>query len=143
MNKILALVLASGAASLVAAGPASAHSYPKTIVGTWNIRANDTQVFTFTVQNQSSAGSCPLITGVLPAPNGTNDQIVGFYCPSTGLVSFERNSGNTGATFQVFTGQVSWTGSGGVLTQMTGNFSNYAGGDNTGAFAFTAELPGS
>jgi hypothetical protein len=42
----------------------------------------------------------------------------------------------------VFTGQVSWTGNSNVLTQMSGNFSNYGGGDNTGAFSFLANLTG-
>jgi hypothetical protein len=68
-----------------------------------------------------------------------NDTIVGYYCPSTGQVSFLRNSANTGATYQVFTGQLSWVGS---ATYMTGNFSNYAGGNNTGAFSFSAQYPG-
>ncbi len=138
MNKITALICASGVASLITAGSALAQAYPTSVVGTWNIRANDTLLFTFTVEKQSSDSPCAQITGVLGAPN---DPIVGYYCPTTGLVSFERNSANTGATFQVYTGQLSWAKSGKPYTQMTGNFSNYGGGDDTGAFAFTADLP--
>jgi hypothetical protein len=139
MNKTLALLFASGVASVIGAGSASANTYPTSVVGTWNIRANDSQVFTFTVKNQSSDNPCAQITGVLGAPN---DPIVGYYCRATGLFSFERNSASTGATFQVFTGQASWAGNSSIPTRITGNFSNYAGGDNTGAFAFTAEFAG-
>jgi hypothetical protein len=109
------------------------------VLGTWSIRANNTGVFTFTVSTESSDTPCAYITGVL---GDTNDGIAGYYCPATGQVSFLRNSSNTGATFQVFTGQVSWTGNSNVLTQMSGNFSNYGGGDNTGAFSFLANLTG-
>jgi hypothetical protein len=138
MSKIFALLTASGVASLIAAGPALAQSFPTSVVGTWTIRANDTELFTFTVASQSSDTPCAQITGTIGAPS---DALVGYYCPATGAVSFLRDSSNTGATYQVFSGQVSWAGSGNPDTQMTGNFSNYAGGDNTGAFAFTAALP--
>jgi len=137
MKKYLSLLSAAGIATLISGGAALAQSYPASVVGTWSIRANDTQPFTFTVQSQSSDSPCALINGTIP---DTGDAIVGYYCPASGLVSFERNSGNTGATFQVFTGQVSWAGNNGVPTQMGGNFSNYSGGNNTGAFSFAASL---
>jgi len=136
MKKLLTLLSASGVATLFIAGSALAQTFPATVVGTWTIRANDTLPFTFTVQNQSSDSPCALIGGVIGGP----DALVGYYCPATGAVSFLRNSANTGATFQVFTGQVSWAG---TTNQMTGNFTNYAGGDNTGAFSFSASIPGS
>jgi hypothetical protein len=136
MKKLLTLLSASGVATLITAGSALAQAFPTTVVGTWTIRANDTLPFTFTVQSESSDSPCALINGVIGGP----DALVGYYCPATGAVSFLRNSANTGATFQVFTGQVSWVGS---QTQMTGNFSNYAGGNNNGAFSFSAQYPGS
>jgi hypothetical protein len=139
MKNFLTMLSAAGVASLITAGAAIAQTYPTNVVGTWSIRANDTQVFTFTVQSQSSDSPCALITGIMGAPN---DPITGYYCPATGGVSFLRNSASSGATYQVFTGQLSWTGSGDVKTQMTGYFSNYSSGDNTGAFSFTASLPG-
>ena len=138
MNKYLALLSAAAIGTLLTAGAALAQTYPTSVVGQWTIRANDTQPFTFTVQQQSSDSPCAQITGIMGAPN---DAIAGYYCPATGQVSFLRNSSNTGATYQVFTGQTSWAGSGDVQTQMTGNFSNYAGGDDTGAFSFMAALP--
>ncbi len=100
-------------------------------------RQNDTLPFTFTVQSQSSDTPCAAITGLMGAPN---DTVAGYYCPASGQISFLRNSSNTGATYQVFTGRLSWVGS---STQMTGNFSNYSGGDNNGAFSFAASIPGS
>jgi len=141
MRKFLTLCSVAGISSLIAAGSALAAAYPTSVLGTWTIRANDTQPFTFTVQTQSSDAPCAVITGVLGAPN---DTIAGYYCPATGLVSFERNSSNPtvlGGTFQIFSGQASWAGSGNITTQITGNFTNYGGGDNTGAFSFSAYLP--
>ena len=52
-------------------------------------------------------------------------------------VSFPHNSSNTGATYQVFTGELSWADS---EPYMTGNFTNYAGGNNTGVFSFSAHI---
>jgi hypothetical protein len=135
MKKALQCFAAAAAMTLIAAGGAMAQTYPTSIVGTWTIRANDTQPFTFTVSSQSSDAPCALIGGLMGAPN---DTIVGYYCPATGGVSFLRNSSNTGATYQVFTGGLSWTGS---KTYMTGSFSNFAGGNDTGSFGFTASTP--
>jgi hypothetical protein len=92
------------------------------------------------VQSQSSDSPCAQITGVIGVPN---DPITRYYCPATGAVRFLRNSASTGATYQVSLGQVSWAGSNGVETQMTSSFSNYASGNNTGAFSFAASLPSS
>jgi hypothetical protein len=124
-------------ATLISGGSALAQAYPTSVVGTWTIRANNTLPFTFTVQSQSADSPCAVIAGVMGSPN---DPIAGYYCPATGQVSFLRNSASTGATYQVFTGEVSWVGS---PTLMTGNFSNYAGGNNNGAFSFSASNPGS
>jgi hypothetical protein len=71
MRKFLTLCSAAGIASLIAAGSALAAAYPTSVLGTWTIRANDTQPFTFTVQTQSSDAPCAVITGVLGAPNDT------------------------------------------------------------------------
>ena len=135
MKKLLTRTAAAVGMALLAAGAASAQSYPGNISGTWNIRANDTEIFTFTISSQSSDTPCALITGVIGAPN---DTLVGYYCPATGGVSFLRNSASNGATYQVYTGQVSWLGD---QTNLTGNFTNY-GGTNTGAYGFTASISG-
>ena len=124
----------AAAAFLLSAGAAMAQSYPANVVGTWSIRANTTDLFTVTVNAQSADTPCAAITGVMGAPN---DTITGYYCPATGGISFLRNSAQTGATYQVYTGQLSWTGK---ETYMNGWFSNYAGSGNTGGYSFTASI---
>ncbi len=138
MAKCVTFLSAATAGLLLAAGAASAQSFPAAIIGQWTIRANNTQPFTFSVQAQSSDTPCAQITGLFGAPN---DPIIGYYCPLTGVVSFLRNSAQTGATYQVFSGQVSWKGTGGAPTRMAGSFTNYAGSGDTGAYGFTASLP--
>jgi hypothetical protein len=140
MKKLLALLSASGIATMITAGAAMAQTYPTSIVGTWTIVANNTQPFTFTVQAQSSDSPCAQITGAL----ASGDTILGYYCPATGAISFERNASSTGVTFQVYTGSLSWAGS---TTYLTGSFANYDdvddSGNDVGAYAFSATLPSS
>jgi hypothetical protein len=116
-----------------------AQAYPTSLIGTWAIVANNTQGLTFTVQAQSSDSPCAQITGVL---GDTNDIVLGYYCPATGAVSFERNASDTGVTFQVYTGSLSTTGS---TLRMTGSFSDYdnvdGNGNDVGAYSFSATLP--
>jgi hypothetical protein len=139
MKKFFALLSASAIATVMTAGAAMAQTYPTSIVGTWTIYANNTQAFTFTVQAQSSDSPCAQITGTF-----SNDILLGYYCPATGAVSFERNASNSGVTFQVYTGSVSWAGS---TTYLTGSFANYddvdSNGNDVGAYAFSATLPSS
>ena len=135
MKKTFQSLAAAAAITLIAGGAAMAQTYPTGIVGTWTIRANDTAPFTFTVSSQSSDAPCAAISGLMGAPN---DTIAGYYCPATGGVSFLRNSASTGATYQVFTGELSWTS---TNTYMTGSFSNFAGGNDTGSYGFTAYAP--
>jgi hypothetical protein len=137
MNNLFKTMAATAAVLAVTGGAAMAQAYPTSVVGTWTIRANDTQPFTVTVSSQSSDAPCAAISGVMGAPN---DAIAGYYCPATGGVSFLRNSAQTGATYQVFTGQLSWVGR---KTYVTGSFSNFAGGVDTGSYGFTAYTPAS
>jgi hypothetical protein len=132
MYKTFLRSAAAAAFTLLSAGAAMAQTYPTSVVGVWTIRANDTQPFTVTVSSQSSDSPCALLGGTMGAPN---DTIVGFYCPATGMISFLRNSAQTGATYQVFSGALSWTG---AKTYMTGTFTNYSGSGDTGAYGFTA-----
>ena len=108
MNTMFLRSAAAAAFTLLCAGGAmAAQTYPASVVGTWTIRANDTLPFTVSVSAQSSDAPCAAITGLMGAPN---DTIAGYYCPATGGVSFLRNSAQSGATYQVFTGQLSWAG---------------------------------
>jgi hypothetical protein len=135
MKKLLTLLSASGVATLITASSALAQAFPTTLVGTWSVRANNTDL-TLTVQSQSSDSPCAQITGTL---YGSAGPIVGYYCPATGLVSFELNAGSAGATYQVYFGQASWAG---TETEITGNFTSYDGGNGNGAFSFSAQNPG-
>jgi hypothetical protein len=135
MSKIFWRSAALAAITMLSIGAANAQTYPASVTGSWTMRANDTLPFTFTVNSQSSDAPCALINGQL----SSGDTITGYYCPATGGVSFLRNSASTGATFQVFSGQVSWAGS---PSYMTGSFSNFAGGNNTGSYGFTAYTSG-
>jgi hypothetical protein len=141
MKKFFALLCASGIATVMAGGAAFAQSYPASLVGTWTIVANNTQPFSFTVQAQSSDSPCAQITGVL---GDSNDILLGYYCPATGVVSFERNASDSDVTFQVYSGALSTTGS---TLYMTGSFANYDDVDNNGndvgAYSFSATLPNS
>jgi len=130
MKKPLQCLAAAAAMTLVAGGAAMAQAYPTGIVGTWTIKANNTHPFTFTVSSQSTDSPCAQIAGTM-----STDTIAGYYCPTTGAVSFLRNSGSSGATFQVFTGNLS---SAAKKTYLTGSFSNFAGGDDTGSYGFMA-----
>ena len=82
-----------------AAGPALA-AFPKSVVGTWNMVANQTELI-LVISTQGATGVCRLITGTL-TPAATNIQ--GFYCPSSGIISFLRKDPVNNDTFQVFKG---------------------------------------
>lgn len=132
MKKLLTLLSASGVATLITASSALAQAFPTTLVGTWSVRANNTDL-TLIVQSQSSDSPCAQITGTM---GGSTGPIVGYYCPATGVVSFLLNSGSGGATYQVYFGQASSPGS---QTQITGNFTSFDGGNGNGAFSFSAQ----
>jgi hypothetical protein len=139
MRNPLTLLAAVAGASLLAAGPALA--YPSEAVGTWPLRADNTQALNLIILKQGSVGACPQISGVLgPYGEPGPDTVVGYYCPATGQISFLRNAAGTGATYQVFTGQLSAAGQ--FVPQMTGSFLSFDGGNNNGAFSFWANNPG-
>jgi hypothetical protein len=133
MNKFLTRLAAAGFATLLTAGSALAQAYPTSVIDNWGMRANNT-LLSLNITNQSSDSPCAQITGTL----GSNP-IVGYYCPASGLIGFEVNSVSNGATFQVYSGQMSYASEGTYPTQMTGNFSAYEGGNNTGAYSFWAD----
>ena len=136
MKNPLTLLSAAGLVTLLTAG--SALAYPTTIIGTWVLRANNTQSIAINVGTQGSVGTCPQITGTLGGNLGAQDPIIGYYCPATGQLSFLRNSAGTGATYQVYNGQVSAVSSQ-LDEQMTGNFLSFGGGAANGAFSFWAQ----
>lgn len=61
-----------------------------------------------TITSQGVSGKCRPIGGtIVDADTGANDIITGFYCPSSGRISFLRNNSTTNVTFQVFVGDLS------------------------------------
>ncbi len=137
MTRFRTLLSGVSLAMLCGAAPALAQDFPPTLIGTWVMRANNSQFIAVNVNNQGTTGTCPRITGTLGPNNTAGDPVVGYYCPATGLVSFLRTSANTGATFQVFTGQLTELSTT-LEEQLMGTFLSFAGGNNNGAFSFTA-----
>src|SRR5687768_3100689 len=77
---------------------------PASVVGSWNTVANQT-VITLQISSQSGSEVCRSIAGTL---GGLSVQ--GFYCPSTGRISFLRKNPSNNDTTQVYTGNVSADG---------------------------------
>src|SRR5689334_20374077 len=97
-SKIATLVAAVMALGLFA-GSAMAQ-YPASVVGTWTAEANQS-TGSLIITSQGTNSPCNSIAGTI-----FGDNIVGFYCPSTGRFGFVRND-STGVTFQVYSGNVS------------------------------------
>jgi hypothetical protein len=132
--------LQSGLIAILASLPlgqaASANTFPPNIVANYALFANQT-LLTLNITSQGSTGTCQMIEGqITPQPaDGTFDPIVGYYCRSTGLISFLRNSGGNGATYQVYTGQIS------AAPQLSssvigGSFASFGGGNANGPYQF-------
>jgi hypothetical protein len=103
---------AAVAAGLIAsAGAASAATWPVSVVGTWNMYANQSTL-TLTISGQAAGGYCRSIKGTLQ-DNATlvNANVEGFYCPFSGRISFLRKDPTTNDTYQVYVGNMSVTGS--------------------------------
>ena len=61
-----------------------------------------------TITSQGTSGKCRPIDGtIVDAATGAHDIIIGFYCPSSGKISFLRNNSRSNVTFQVFVGNLS------------------------------------
>ena len=77
---------------------------PASIVGQWEGFSNLSEI-TVSIQTQTLPGPCEAITGTMAFSGGT-DNIQGFYCPSSGRISFARNQ-PSGLTIQTYSGNVS------------------------------------
>jgi len=114
MSSKIAILAAAVVALGLFAGSAMAQSHPSSIAGTWTAQANQ-QTGALSIA-QGTIGNCRSLSGIL-----IDIPIVGFYCPNTGHFSFVRNDG-AGVTFQVYSGNVSTTGThlfmGGVLSEV-------------------------
>jgi hypothetical protein len=114
-----ALTLALSASSALAASP-----YPSSVIGTWNMNANQSTL-TLSITKQKGPSPCKNITGTLnDSVNGPAD-ITGFYCPESGRISFLREDPTSKNTYQTWTGNLSYPGSN---TYMAGEFAQEVGG---------------
>jgi hypothetical protein len=109
--------------SLLGGSAFASSPWPTSIVGTWNMSANQSTL-TLTIQHQSGSGPCKAITGTLvDTVNGTAD-VNGYYCNNSGRISFLREDPSSLETYQVFTGNLSYPGS---PTYMSGVFDQEIG----------------
>lgn len=104
--------------SLLGGSAFASSPWPASILGTWNMNANQSTL-TLTISHQTGSGPCKAITGTLvDSVNGTAD-IEGYYCNDSGRFSFLRMAPSNFETYQVFTGNLSYPGS---TTYMSGVF---------------------
>src|ERR1700690_1212940 len=109
--------------SLLGGSAFASSPWPTSIVGTWNMSANQSTL-TLTIQHQTGSGACKAITGILvDTVNGTAD-VDGYYCNNSGRISFLREDPSSLETYQVFTGNLSYPGS---PTYMSGVFDQEIG----------------
>ncbi|HEY1709893.1 MAG TPA: hypothetical protein VGG10_16610 [Rhizomicrobium sp.] len=113
-----ALALALSASPAVAAGP-----FPASVVGIWNINANQSTL-TLNIVKQKGTSPCKNIVGVLHDSVNGNADITGFYCPFSGRISFLRMDPTSKQTYQTWTGNLSYPGS---TTYMAGEFAQEVG----------------
>lgn len=102
--------------SLLLLSQAASAGFLASVVGTWNVRANQS-VGTMNITFQSATGACRKISGdILGLP------MVGFYCPATGRIQFLRNN-LVRTTFQVYSANLSFTSA--STNYMSGSFSSF------------------
>ncbi len=131
MKKLFGLLIVIACSAL-----AFAANWPPSIVGTWVGFGNQAEL-KLVITNQGGAGECKAITGTLSnLPSGGASNIQGFYCPSTGRVSFVRKDITSNATFQSYTANVSDVG---PELRMAGTFAevNFVG--HLGEYNFSVQ----
>lgn len=132
MKNALFLLGAAGLSTMFATG--AAFAYPASVTGFYfgSANTNAGQNISFDISTQGTVGACQQVVGTFG-----NDNISGFYCPTTGEISFLRSTSDLGITYQVFDGQLSDVAQNGSFN-ISGVFQSFAGGNNNGAFPFTA-----
>ncbi len=126
----------AGAFSILSAGVALAgENWPTSIVGTWNgISGESTIVITITTQ--APTGRCRPVTGTFFNPNDQiTDNLVGFYCPATGRLHFNRVDRSTNSTYQDYSGNLSDIN---TPLYMAGVFAAVNGAPYVGEYSFYA-----
>jgi hypothetical protein len=89
---------------------ASADPWPASAVGTGNVQANQSSLV-MRILSQGVTGNCRAISGTLQdVGSSAFSNILGFYCPFSGRISFVRKDPRTNLTFQTWTGNLSMPG---------------------------------
>jgi hypothetical protein len=99
MNKTL---FATAAACLALSAGSAMAAWPTSVVGTWNAMANQSPL-TLAITSQGTTGGCRAIAGTIA-------DTVGGQSNTSGRLQFLRNNSSTNDTFQVYTANVSITG---------------------------------
>ncbi|HTZ71582.1 MAG TPA: hypothetical protein VMB71_13085 [Acetobacteraceae bacterium] len=134
MVKYLSL-LAASALSLAATAANAASPWPANVVGTWNADANQHSL-SIKVTSQASSGECRQLAGsITDTGTGATGGLLGFYCPSTGRISFLRTTSGSNAAFQNYSGNVAMKGR---ARLMAGVFSENATPVFVGEYGFYA-----
>jgi hypothetical protein len=117
--KKLILAMSFVAASFAAGSSAQAQPWPASVVGLWDVFANQSHL-KLAIRTQG-VGVCAPISGSIANVGGAAENIQGFYCPGSGRISFQRKNVSTNDTFQTWTGNLSDPGAhlliGGTFTQ--------------------------
>lgn len=85
------VLIGSFAAFVLSVSTAQAASvWPPSVVGTWNMTANNFEL-NFNITHQNGTGTCKRIIGKLVNVGGGGQSVIeGFYCPGTGRITFLR-----------------------------------------------------
>ena len=94
MKKYLSLSLLTACAAIgLGTGSAHANGWPTSVVGSWNVQANQSALV-LRISTQAAGSGCVAITGTITdlASGGQSNNIQGFFCPLSGRVSFLRKN---------------------------------------------------
>lgn len=122
-------------ASALAAGAATANTWPAKIIGSYTGGAN-TATIQLNITSQASGTPCVAISGnLIDTGVGLTNPVVGYYCPKSGAVAFVRNDPTTGQTFQVYHGTFAETARR-QSNKLGGTFGEYDALGNLGEYPF-------
>jgi hypothetical protein len=92
MKKYLSLsIVAACAAVGLGSGSAHANGWPTSVLGSWNVQANQSALL-LRISSQASGSGCVQITGTTTdvSAGGVVNNVQGFYCPLTACLSADR-----------------------------------------------------
>jgi hypothetical protein len=126
LRQVAALAIVAGC--VAASGASASGTWPAKIVGTWKGLANQSPIV-LTVSTQTTGGKCQTISGTIHDVQGDfTGNMLGYYCPSSGAVSFLRYPTDSNVAYQVYFANLSQSpapkGLGGIM--MAGTFSQYS-----------------